>query len=157
MKLLDRITSRIIHGTHVRSIRNKTSVEKGLEWLKAYRVTAKGVVPSYTFQRRPMATQEETGYILGILHMYGEKDLAREMARWLASVQKEDGSSAAMDNIPYTFDTAQVARGFLAVLYDMPEVEGNLRRGCGYITSQIDAQGVIHPPSYETWKRPDGS
>ena len=157
MQLLNRIKSRVIHEAHVRSIKNKTSVEKGLEWLKAYRVTAKGVVPSYTFQRRPMATQEETGYILGILHMYGEKDLAREMARWLASVQRADGSSAAMDNIPYTFDTAQVARGFLAVLDDMPEVEGNLRRACDYIAGQIDAQGVIHTPSYETWKLPDGS
>jgi malonyl-CoA O-methyltransferase len=157
MKLLDRIRSRVIHGAHVRSIKNKTAVEKGLEWLKAYRVTTKGIVPSYTFQRRPMATQEETGYISGILYMYGEKDLARKMARWLASVQKEDGSSAAMDNIPYTFDTAQVARGFLAVLDDMPEVEGNLRRACDYIVSQIDSQGVIHTPSYETWKLPDGS
>lgn len=157
MKLLNRIKSRIVHTRHVQSIKKKSPVEKGLEWLKACRVTAKGVVPSYTFQRRPMATQEETGYILGILYMYGEKDLARQMARWLASVQREDGSSAAMDDIPYTFDTAQVARGFLAVLDDMPELEGNLRRACDYIVSQIDDQGVIHTPSYETWKLPDGS
>src|SRR3989338_1089638 len=66
MQLLNRIKSRVIHEAHVRSIKNKTSVEKGLEWLKAYRVTAKGVVPSYTFQRRPMATKGERGYILVI-------------------------------------------------------------------------------------------
>lgn len=157
MQLLSRIKSRVVHGVHVQSIKDKTPVEKGLEWLKAYRVTAKGVVPSYTFQRRNMATQEETGYILGILYMHGEKDLARKMARWLADVQRADGSSAAMDEIPYTFDTAQVARGFLAVLDDMPDVERNLRLACDYLVSQIDEQGVIHTPSYETWKLPDGS
>jgi malonyl-CoA O-methyltransferase len=62
-----------------------------------------------------------------------------------------------MDEVPYTFDTAQVARGFLAVLDDMPEVESNLRRACDYIVNQIDDHGVIHTPSYETWKLPDGS
>ncbi len=157
MQLLNRITSRIIHGAHVRSIKNKTATEKGLEWLKTYRVTAKGVVPSYTFQRRPMATQEETGYILSTLYNYGEKELAYAMAKWEASVQGKDGSAAAMDGVPYTFDTAQVIRGFLTVLDDLPELEGNLRRACDYVDNQIDQKGVIHTPSYATWGLPGGN
>jgi malonyl-CoA O-methyltransferase len=157
MKLMERIKSRLVHGAHVSTLKDKTPVEKGLAWLKAYRVKNNKVVPSYTFQRRPMATQEETGYILGILNMYGEKSMARQMAKWLAKIQQPDGSSAAMDGVPYTFDTAQVVRGFLSVLDDLPELEGNLRRACDFIVSQIDDQGVIHTPSYETWKLPDGS
>jgi len=157
MHLIKRIQSRLIHKAHVKALEDMTPVEKGLAWLKVYSIKNNLVVPSYTFQRRHMATQEETGYILGILNLYGAKDLVHQMAKWLARVQQPDGSSAAMDGVPYTFDTAQVVRGFLSVLDNMPELEGNLRRACDYIVSQIDEQGVIHTPSYETWKLPDGS
>ena len=157
MQLINRIKSRLIHIKHVCGIKNKNHVDKALAWLKAYQVKDNKVVPSYTFQRRDMATQEETGYILGILNMYGEKDLAQQMARWLMDVQAKDGSSAAMDDVPYTFDTAQVVRGFLSVLDDMPEVEPYLKKACDYLVTQIDDKGVIKTPSYETWKLPDGS
>lgn len=133
------------------NLKGKTPVEKALRWLKAYRVTPEGVIPSYSYQRRKMATQEETGYILATLYLYGEKDLAFQMARWEASVQNADGSSSAMDGVPYTFDTAEVAHGFLAVLDELPELESHLRRACDYVDSQIDRDGVIHTPSYDTW------
>ena len=74
-----------------------------------------------------------------MLYLYGIKDLAVEMAKWLADVQAEDGSAAAMDGVPYTFDTAQVIRGFLAVLDEHPEFEQPLRRACDYVAGQIDA------------------
>lgn len=141
----------------VRNLKDKTPVEKALAWMKSYRVTPKAVVPGYTFQRRHLATQEETGYILSTLYNYGEKETAFEMAKWLAAVQGKDGSAAAMDAVPYTFDTAQVIRGFLTVLDDLPQVEVNLRRACDYIDGQIDKQGVIHTPSYETWNLPGGN
>ena len=152
MQALSKIKSRIVREAVVMNLKGKTPVEKALKWLMAYRVTPQGIIPSYSYQRRHMATQEETGYILGVLYMYGEKDLAIKMAKWEASVQKPDGAFAAMDDIPYTFDTAQVVRGFLAVLDELPAVESNLRRACDFIDTQIDKNGVIHTPSYDTWK-----
>lgn len=156
MQMLKRIKSRITRELIVQKLKGKTPVEKALEWLKAYRVTPKGVVPSYSYQRRSIATQEETGYILATLHLYGEKELAFQMAKWEAAVQNSDGSSSAMDGVPYTFDTAQVIHGFLAVLDDLPEVEPHLRHACDYVDSQIDKDGVIHTPSYDTWQIPGG-
>ena len=157
MQVLNKIKNRVMREVLVRNLKGKTPVEKALRWLLAYRVTPKGVVPSYSYQRRNMATQEETGYILGVLYLYGEKELALKMAKWEASVQKADGAFAAMDDVPYTFDTAQVIRGFLAVLDELPEVESNLRRACDYIDSQIGKNGVIHTPSYDTWQVKGGS
>src|SRR6185436_5133794 len=48
-------------------------------------------------------------------------------------------------------------RGFVTVLDELPEVEENLRRACDYVDSQIDREGVIHTPSYETWKLAGGN
>ena len=157
MQVLEKIKSRVIRETVIMNLKGKTPVEKALTWLKAYRVTDKGIIPSYSYQRRKMATQEETGYILSTLYHYGEKELAFEMAKWEASVQGKDGSFAAMDGVPYTFDTAQVVRGFLSVLDDLPQLEGNLRRACDYVEGQIDREGVLHTPSYDTWSLPGGN
>ena len=71
----------------------------------------------------------------------GEEELAVELAAREASVQKPDGSFAAPDGVPYTFDTAQVIRGFLAVLDRVPQFEPNLRRACDYVANQIAPTG----------------
>jgi malonyl-CoA O-methyltransferase len=71
-------------------------------------------------------------------------------------VQKPDGSLAAPDGVPYTFDTAQVIRGFLAVLDDAPELEPNLRRACDYVAGQIAPDGRVNSPALEMWKLADG-
>ena len=75
----------------------------------------------------PTVTPEVTGYLVPTLLAVGEADLAIDLALWEASVQRRDGSFAAPDGVPYTFDTAQVARGFLAVLDRVPALETNLR------------------------------
>lgn len=102
-------------------------------------------------------TEETTGYFIPTLYQHGEKTLAIELAKWLASRQGSDGSFAAADGVPYTFDTAQVIRGFLAVLDDLPEVAEPLRRACNYVDRQIDADGRVHTVSYTQWHLVDGS
>jgi malonyl-CoA O-methyltransferase len=102
-------------------------------------------------------TQETTGYIIPTLYNLGEKDLAIQLAKWEASCQRPDGAFSAVDGVPYTFDTAQVVRGFLAVLDDVPALEENLRRACDYVESHIAFNGEVCTQSYDTWKFPDGS
>lgn len=101
---------------------------------------------------------EVTGYLIPTLRDVGESDLAMDLARWEASVQAADGSFAAPGvDVAYTFDSAQVIRGFLAVIDEMPELEGNLRRACDFVASQIGRDGRVATPSYDMWKLDDGS
>lgn len=132
----------------------KNSVDKAIDWIKNNRIPGDGIVP---FPKSKIATQEVTGYIIQTLYNFGEKELAYDLAKWEVSVQKPDGSFSAIDDVSYTFDTAQVIRGFLAVLDDMPELEVNLRRACDYVESQIAKNGEVITLSYDTWKLPDGS
>jgi malonyl-CoA O-methyltransferase len=127
---------------------------KALRWVKSHRLPGGGVLPH---QKHKVATQEVTGYLIPTLYQLGEQELALDLARWEASVQRSDGAFAAVDGVPYTFDTAQVIRGFLAVLDDIPELEANLRRACDFVESQIAADGKVHTPSYDMWKVPGGS
>ncbi len=129
-------------------------LEQAVRWFHSNRIPGGGIRP---FPRNPIATQEVTGYSIPTLYNVGEKDLARDLARWETSVQNPDGSFSAIDGVPYTFDTAQVIRGFLAVLEDIPELEPNLRRACNYVDRHIAPDGKVLHESYDTWKFEDGN
>ena len=130
------------------------AVARAVQWVKNNQVPGGGIAVHHLTRN---ATQEVTGYLIPTLVNAGEDALAVKLARWEASVQKPDGSLAAPDGVPYTFDTAQVARGFLGVLDLAPELEGNLRRACDYVASQIGADGRVGTASLDMWKLPDGS
>jgi malonyl-CoA O-methyltransferase len=132
----------------------RSSLQKAIDWVKKHRIENSGIVVHHKTNN---VTPEVTGYLIPSMYNAGEKEFAYELAKWEASVQQPNGSFLAPDGVPYTFDTAQVIRGFLAVLNDMPQIETNLRRACDYIESQIDGKGEIHTPSYGTWKLSDGS
>ena len=127
--------------------------ERGIEWIKKYRLPNSGIRVD---NKTELVTQEVTGYTIPTLMKAGEKDLAFDLARWEASVQQSDGSFTAPGGVPYTFDTAQVIRGFLAVHDELPGLEKNLRRACDYVESQIDNEGKVLSVSYDTWKLWDG-
>lgn len=157
MKALAMLKEKIKTEMIRKRLYKKTPTEKAIEWIKMYRMAAKGrVIPHYKQNVVPL-TQETTGYLIPTLYNFGEKGLAQDLVRWEASVQRQDGAFSAKDNVPYTFDTAQVVRGFLAVLDDMPEIEENLIRACDYVEGQIDGRGKIHTQSYHMWRLPDGS
>jgi len=132
----------------------KTPIERGLDWIRNHRAAGGGVVPHH---KHTVGSQEVTGYLIATLHQVGEREMALDMARWEASVQGPDGAFCAPDGVPYTFDTAQVVRGFLAVLDDMPEVEPHLRKACDFVVSQIGEGGRVGSPSYDLWQCADGS
>lgn len=101
-------------------------------------------------------TPEVTGYTIPTLLSLGERDFAHELARWEMTVQHDDGAFA-LHGVPHAFDTAQVVRGFLAVVDEMPEVEGSLRSACDFVSSKIAPDGEVVHDSYEIWRLPDGT
>jgi malonyl-CoA O-methyltransferase len=129
-------------------------LERAVCWVKQNCLPTGGVAVHH---KSLLATQEVTGYLIPSLDNAGEESLAVQLALWEASVQKSDGSFAAPDGVPYTFDTAQVIRGFLAVVDRLPELEDNLRRACDYVARQIGADGKVRSEAIEMWKLPDGS
>ena len=136
-------------------VRNKPPLDKAIEWVKSHRVPGSGIV---THHRTDRVTQEVTGYLIPTLYHAGEKQLACDLARWEASVQRADGGFVCpAADVPYTFDTAQVIRGYLTVLDDLPELENNVRRACDYVESHIAPDGEVLHDSYETWRVADGS
>jgi hypothetical protein len=136
-------------------VRNKPPLDKAVAWVKSHRLPGSGVL---THHRADCVTQEVTGYLIPTLYRAGETSLACDLARWEASVQRADGGFVCPTaDVPYTFDTAQVVRGFLAVLDDLPELEDNVRRACDYIESHIAPDGEVRHDSYETWRVADGS
>lgn len=132
----------------------RTALDRAIDWLRANRAPDGGIVPH---NGHAVGSQEVTGYLIPTLYAVGERDLALELARWEASVQRPDGAFSAVDGVPYTFDTAQVVRGYLAVLDDLPDLEPHIRRACDFIVGQIGSDGRVHTPSYGQWSCADGS
>lgn len=130
------------------------SVQKAIQWVKNNRLPNGGILPHH---KEKTPTQEVTGYLIPTLYQVGEKKMAVELAQWEASVQRPDGAFTDIHDIPYTFDSAQVVRGFLSVLHEAPELERNLRRVCDWILTQISPGGKIDTPDLSTWAMPDGS
>ena len=129
------------------------AVERAIGWIRNNRAPGGGIAVHHKTRE---ATQEVTGYLIPTLMDVGEEALAVALARWEASVQRPDGSLAAPDGVPYTFDTAQVARGFLSVLDAAPELEPHLRRACDYVAGQIASDGRVTSASLDMWTLADG-
>ncbi|MDD4938652.1 MAG: methyltransferase domain-containing protein [Candidatus Omnitrophica bacterium] len=123
-------------------IRQKSRIEKAIEWLKGYYPgTAEAI--GHKRKRAAPLTQDTAGGLIASLYNFGEKDFARKLAKWGASVQREDGAFSAQGKGPSVFNTAQAIRGFLAVLDDMPELESNLRRASEYVFNRVSQDGSI--------------
>ncbi len=134
--------------------KRRTSLQSAVKWVKKHRISNSGIIVHHKTKN---VTPEVTGYLITSLYNAGEKNLAYELTRWEVSIQKKDGSFAAPGiETSYTFDTAQVIRGFLTVLNDMPEVKPALIKACDYMLTQIDQNGEIHTPSDDMWNLPDG-
>jgi malonyl-CoA O-methyltransferase len=133
--------------------RRDTPVENAVRWIKAMQTRSGGLRPcSYSVSTTP----EVTGYTIPTLLSLGEREFAHSLARWEMSVQRDDGGFE-LCGIPHAFDTAQVVRGFLSVLDEMPEVEGSLRSACEFVASHISPDGEVIHDTYDIWRLPDGS
>ncbi len=136
-------------------IGRSSSLDKAIDWVKKNRIDNTGIVVHHETED---LTPEVTGYLIESLYNAGEKKLAFSLTKWEMSVQKPDGSFAAPGvEVSYTFDTAQVVRGFLAVVDDMPAVKPNIIKACDFMLTQINAHGEINTPSYELWTLEGGA
>lgn len=96
---------------------------------------------------------EVTGYYIPTLIRWGKRDLAIEYAKWLVSIQKEDGSwYDTYDKEPYVFDTAQIMKGLLAVRKIYPYVDVAIVKGCNWLISHIDEDGRFRADDEHIWK-----
>ena len=135
-------------------VNEKECVKKAIQWVKNNRVPNSGVKAN---SKAETVTPEVTGYLIDSLYRTGEKEFAIDLGRWELSVQKPNGAFGAPDGVPYTFDTAQVARGFLTLMDDKPEFEQPLRRACDYIDKMIAPDGSVTHETYDMWYLPDGT
>ncbi len=124
-------------------------LEKAIQWIKNNSIPGKGIAIS---SRNKVSYPEVTGYFIPTLLSIGERDLARQYARWLCSVQGQDGSYG-LNGRSYAFDTGQVVRGWLALLGQMPELERPLRRACDWLIKTANSQTgrLTVPPRGTGW------
>lgn len=131
----------------------RASTQRAIRWIKNHRIPASGIA---VHSKSRIPSQEVTGYLIPTLYAWGERTLAKELAAWEAMIQHPTGAFLAPDGIPYTFDTAQVMRGFLSLLDEIPQLESNLRRACEFVATHISKNGEVKTPSYAMWRTPGG-
>jgi malonyl-CoA O-methyltransferase len=120
-----------------------TAVERALRWLKTH--SGPGGVLATTASQT--VYPEVTGYTIPTLLALGERDLARQWGSALVALQRADGGIPGTDGQPYIFDTAQVMRGWLALLDDDPSLAGPTARAARWIVAQARPDGRL-PASY---------
>lgn len=90
---------------------NKSPWKRSLDWLLNSIIPNSGV-KVHNLSELPYP--EVTGYIIPTLYKYGYIEEARELAKWLISIQNNDGGfTGAGEMKEYIFDSAQILRGFL--------------------------------------------
>jgi malonyl-CoA O-methyltransferase len=133
-------------------------LDKAIAWVKNNRIPNSGVKAHH---KTNDVSQEVTGYLITSLYNAGEKNLALDLAAWEISVQRPDGAFVGPGtNVPYTFDTAQVVRGFLTVAgnsNNISHMEAPVFKACDFILTQIEPSGRITTPNADLWALPDGS
>lgn len=144
-KIVNRIQDTISDKSYER---RRGTVQKAVLWVRNNIINDEGIVIS---SKRRFSYLEVTGYTIPTLYQWGEKELARSFVKWLVSIQNEDGSFSAPDGTPYTFDTGQVIRGFVAALDDMPGIEEPLTKACDWILTQVQSDGRLATPSTKMW------
>ncbi len=119
------------------------------KWIEDNSVQGGGIINNTDVRQ---SYPEVTGYFIPTLLQWGLREKALDYAKWLCSIQKEDGAwYDTYDQHPYVFDTAQILKGLIAVRKILPQVDGHIRRGCDWIISQMDAQGRLPKPEYADW------
>ena len=130
------------------------ALTRALDWLHARHHPDGGLAVSDV---DPTPYPEVTGYAIPTLHAWGQHELARELTRWLVTVQNDDGSwSAPGSTTPYTFDTGQILKGLLAGDAREGGLEEPVRRGCDWLLTRIRPDGRVDTPDTRYWALPGG-
>jgi malonyl-CoA O-methyltransferase len=93
-----------------------------------------------------MPYPEVTGYTIPTLLALGEHSMARRWGAALVRMQRPDGAMPGTDGLPYVFDTAQVIRGWLALLDEDAALAEPIRRAVGWIAGRATPEGRLPAP-----------
>lgn len=123
--------------------------DKVMKWIDANTIEGNGITVT---SKRQIIYPEVTGYYIPTLLKWDKTDLAKAYAKYLISIQKEDGSwYDAKDRAPYIFDSAQILKGLVAISDIMPEVKDNIIKGCEWILSNVNEEGRLVAVDEESW------
>lgn len=123
--------------------------KKAERWIEEYTLNANGIAVT---SRNIIPYPEVTGYYIPTLLTWGYREKAINYAKWLCSIQKEDGSWYSSDNAaPYVFDSAQILKGLVSIQDLYPESKNSLLRGCDWILSNIQDNGRLTTPTQDAW------
>lgn len=122
---------------------------RALAWIKANSIGYNGIVVT---SKKRVIYPEVSGYYIPSLLQWGERDMATSFAKYLCSIQKDDGSwYDCEDKDPYVFDSAQILKGLIAIRDILPEVDKNIIKGCDWILSNMQSDGRLTTPSKDAW------
>ncbi len=125
------------------------NLQNALNWIHNNNIDKKGIIVT---SKERVIYPEVTGYYIPTLLQWNENELAISFAKYLCSIQKEDGSwYDSSDSAPYVFDSAQILKGLLAVRDIMPEVDEHIIRGCDWILTNMQTDGRLTTPSKDAW------
>ncbi|MCI8464444.1 MAG: methyltransferase domain-containing protein [Lachnospiraceae bacterium] len=123
--------------------------ERAVAWIKKNTIEGRAILCN-TDKRK--GYPEVTGYYIPTLLRWGYRDMALSYAKWLCSIQKEDGSWYDTDNTaPYVFDTAQILKGLVAIRGLYPQADSCIIKGCDWILNHIQKSGRLITPTTEAW------
>lgn len=123
---------------------------KSIEWIKNNTVCENGGIVVTNKQRQ--LYPEVTGYYIPSLLYAGETELAVSFAKYLCSIQKEDGAwYDSLGNNPFIFDSGQILKGLVAIRSILPEVDHHIVKGIEWLLSNMNAEGRLVQPNDEMW------
>ena len=122
---------------------------RAINWIRNNTISGNGITVT---SKQQIIYPEVSGYYIPTLIKWGEKDLAISYAKYLCSIQKDDGSwYDSQDKAPYVFDSAQILKGLVAIRDILPEVDDHIIRGCDWILSNMQEDGRLTTPSKDAW------
>ncbi|WP_081669962.1 methyltransferase domain-containing protein [Butyrivibrio sp. AE3006] len=123
--------------------------KNAIRWIKNNSNIGEGISVSNINRK---SYPEVTGYYIPTLLRWGYRETAVSYAKWLITIQKEDGSwFDSDDKDPYIFDSAQIIKGLLAIRMILPSVDEAIIKGCNWILSCMNEQGRLITPSKASW------
>lgn len=122
---------------------------KAVSWILNNSVAGKGIINNTKLAE---AYPEVTGYYIPTLIRWGYKELAISYAKWLCSIQHEDGAWYDTEGKnPYIFDSAQILKGLIAVRDLYKDVDDHIIKGCDWVLSNMDEEGRLVSPLKDAW------
>ena len=131
--------------------------KKAISWIEANTIvekTGKSIINNTNCLK---GYPEVTGYYIPTLIRWGYRELAIDYAKWLMSIQHDDGSwYDTFAQMPYVFDTAQILKGLLAAYSIWPDenVKNSIIKGAMWLAGNIQHDGRFKAADESIWKMP---